>query len=196
MVRDARNPVGAVDRFLIRVQRTDSCWIWIGSITRNGYGTFRDGSGKSSTARRFAYERFVGAIPRGLVIDATCGNRLCVCPEHLRLASWREVGYDKHHRLPTTISRTAEERFWQKVDKSEGCWLWTAATNPKGYGCFAPTPDNQMGAHRFSYMLAKGPIPDGLFVLHRCDVPACVRPDHLFLGTQRENIRVSAIECR
>ncbi len=78
------------------------------------------------------------------------------------------------------------ELFWAKVAKSEGCWLWTAAT-ARGYGYFSHG-GRVRPAHRVSFELASGEsIPPGLFVCHRCDVPRCVRPDHLFLGTPKDN---------
>jgi hypothetical protein len=75
-------------------------------------------------------------------------------------------------------------RFWSLVNKSEtGCWLWTAARSKSGYGSFAGRR-----AHRVAHEFALGPIPPGLHVLHTCDVPACVRPDHLWLGTHADNM--------
>lgn len=83
------------------------------------------------------------------------------------------------------MSKTAD-RFWNKVDPTPTCWLWTRATNIQGYGRFWDG-EKLVGAHRFSWELHNGSIPVGLFVLHQCDVPSCVNPDHLFLGTHRDN---------
>jgi hypothetical protein len=83
----------------------------------------------------------------------------------------------------------ATERFWNKVMKTAGCWYWTGHRNNHGYGAFGAVKSKLVYAHRFSYELAYGPIPPGLVVRHRCDTPACVRPDHLEIGTQRENIQ-------
>lgn len=83
--------------------------------------------------------------------------------------------------------KTLEQRFWSKVRKTRGCWLWTAGKDRDGYGKIGIDGRMQL-AHRVAWTLAHGPVPSGLCVLHRCDTPACVRIDHLFLGTQIENI--------
>jgi hypothetical protein len=90
-------------------------------------------------------------------------------------------------------------RFWPKVQKSDTCWLWTAAACPLGYGRFGVGGEVVL-AHRFSYELHRGRIPDGLSLDHLCRTPRCVNPDHLEPVSQRENplrgIRTNKATCR
>jgi len=91
-----------------------------------------------------------------------------------------------------------EDRFWQKVhpEPNTGCWLWDGATNGYGYGRInlgkCGPGAGLISAHHFSWHLAGREMPDGLNLLHKCDVPACVNPDHLYLGSIADNNR----DCR
>ena len=84
-------------------------------------------------------------------------------------------------------------RFIDKIDmQPDGCWLWTAGTNSRGYGKYHIPPSNvAVSAHRYSYEAANGAIPDELVIRHLCNVKRCVNPDHLQAGTARENYQDS-----
>lgn len=90
--------------------------------------------------------------------------------------------------------RPLAERFWEKVYKTPTCWIWTASRDRGGYGEIGlERGTNRIGkAHRVSWELHFGVIPDGGRVLHKCDTPPCVRPSHLFLGDQADNMA----DCR
>ena len=92
----------------------------------------------------------------------------------------------------------AQAAFFEKVhpEPNSGCWLWTGGTVTFGYGCidkgyalYRAFGSVGTTAHRIAYLLFKGEIPKGKFVCHKCDTAPCVNPDHLFLGTQLDNLR-------
>lgn len=84
------------------------------------------------------------------------------------------------------LTQSDLDRFWVKVDTSGECWEWTSTIQSSGYGMFRVRA-KYLYAHRIAWVMNNGVIPDGLLVCHRCDNPKCVRVDHLFLGTVRDN---------
>lgn len=85
------------------------------------------------------------------------------------------------------MKKTFQQRFEEKFRITPGCWLWTAGKTKDGYG-LVWRDDKNVKAHRASFELYIGPIPDGMHVLHKCDVRNCINPDHFFPGTNADNM--------
>lgn len=84
--------------------------------------------------------------------------------------------------------KTDEERFWEKIEKTSTCWLWRGNTNWFGHGIFW-ADEFRWKAHRYMWKLIYKNIPPRMHVLHHCDIAACVNPQHLYTGSQKDNIR-------
>lgn len=166
-------------RFQSKYREVGDCLIWTaGTMKRGGYGVFTmrlPGKARPEPipAHRVAWWLRYGKWPdSNTVLAHTCGNHACVRVEHLRLKP---------------VGRTLSDRFWLKVEKSETCWTWTGSKTEFGYGHMQTTPKKYEASHRISWRLHRGDIPTGMVVMHECDNPACVRPDHLRLGSLRDN---------
>lgn len=129
-------------------------------------------------------------IERIIRLCLTCGNKFEVIPSSHKKYCSKQCQYKSLERLNKL---TDEEKFdyiknkYEKfVIKKEGCWDWLGAKQ-KMYGCFSYFYKT-MRAHRASWIIHRGPIPINMHVLHECDNPTCTNPDHLFLGTHRDNM--------
>ena len=155
------------DRLLACVHKTPACWEWTGFMQATKPGVMMV-DGRNVAVHVLAYRLWVGPAPKGMPIERTCGNLRCVRPDHLRLCD-------------------TAGRLWSRIQRGDDCWLWQGPRQNHGYGTLRHEGRDQL-AHRVVWELTNGPIPDGLHVLHRCDIPACCNPAHLWLGTHQENM--------
>ncbi len=126
---------------------------------------------------------------------ASLESRLCRQDEleaEIALLKDRLTDYEESDR---SAMNRAISVFWKRVRKAEGCWEWQGAKSPSGYGNLTAA-GRTWRAHRFAWIISNGPIPPGLYVLHSCDNPCCVRPDHLTIGDGKENMAQAKARSR
>lgn len=183
MVMRSDTPEDTRRKFFERFKVLDNgCWQWKGQIVK-GHGRMRF-EAKNIYANRYSYLIFKGLVPRNVFVLNTCGETLCVNPEHLYLDL-------SAHKL-----EHKEKIFMLNVEKKEGgCWLWKGLRDRDGYGIFCFNK-RQYRAHRQSYEIFKEDFAKEKIIMHVCDNPPCVNPDHLNEGTIEDNNRDMAEKGR
>ena len=155
----------------------DECWNWLGRKNQVGVGIFviekynRTKHRKVETyqAHILMYKHFTGTNPDARYYDRMCENLLCCNPNHI-------------------VPRDLEARLLKNLKYVGDCWIKTTNLHNNGYSMMFYEGDSDF-SHRISYRHFKGKIPEGMQVLHSCHNRACINPDHLRLGTHRDNMR-------
>lgn len=172
---------------LSKLDPDKGCLIWTGARGgRGGYGIIWTGKG-NRYAHIVAWECINGPCPKGFIIRRTCGEELCVNVHHMALFKFSITEDDTECQLDHLKRKII-------VNLITGCWEWQGAKKSGGYGRLY-VGGRYVSAHRLMWKCIYGKTK-GLHVLHKCDNPSCVRPDHLFLGTHTDNMQDRTIKNR
>ena len=176
------------ERFWQKVDKTsdpNNCWIWTANKSKSGNGLLKLNK-TSVNAARISWEIYNKiSVPNNMIIIHKCKTPACVNPLHLDCVKTKAVDPQK--------------RFWKfiKVNPKTNCHEWQGTKNKHGYGYFHVDKQRKMiRSHRYIWEIYNGPIPNGMFVMHKCDNPCCVNVLHLTLGTPRDNTRDKIIKKR
>ena len=171
-------PQTVLDRINSYIEYGDEseCWNWTKRTNGTGHPIASweqtiDGKRISNTVsvQHLVLENKLGREIQTRYIDSVCNNPICCNPAHLQ-------------------ERDFENRFWNNVLEENGCWIWQGTVSTNGYGAITLDGENRP-THVLSYEQANGNIPDGLFVLHKCNRKLCINPEHLYVGTHNDNMK-------
>lgn len=174
-----------IESIRARINEVEGCWVWEGSLLARKYPIIQV-QGRTTMVARALYELVnLLELPRGTCVHASCGNTLCVNPDHQELLTGMKA------TRQDLLEERAASQFWDRtsLDTETGCMLWEGHVMNGGYGAIT-IGNRRLLTHRYALELSTGqPVPEHLVVMHTCDTPRCVNPEHLRAGTQGDNVR-------